>query len=160
MKSWIKPIGFLLLVIAADQISKQTIVNSFTFAEDFPIFTSWLSFTLAYNKGAAFGFMSDLSEGTRQCALAAAALLAIGWMIYLIKTEYRESELAKVCVGLVLGGAIGNVIDRIRYGHVIDFIDVHWSSWHYPAFNIADSAICIGVFLMVFFCKTATVKSS
>lgn len=159
MKQWLKPFIFLVLVIVADQLSKQAIVNSFTFAEDFPIFPSWFSLTLAYNKGAAFGFMSGLGEGSRQLALGGAALLALGWMVYLIKTEYRESALAKICVGLILGGAVGNIIDRFRYGHVIDFLDVHWDGWHYPAFNVADSAICVGVFLMIFFCKGKKVEN-
>ena len=103
-----------------------------------------LDLTLSYNRGAAFSFLSDQSGWQRWLLIGVALCVSFFLLRWLAQLRRDERWLA-VTLGLVLGGALGNVIDRLRYGHVIDFIDVHYGHWHWPAFNIADSAITLGL---------------
>lgn len=149
---------FALLALAADQLSKALVINYVKPGETIPIIPNFLNLTLTFNRGAAFGLLADAPDGTRQLmigALTALALLVVGWL--LIK-DYRDHLSAQFALALVIGGAVGNVIDRVRLGHVIDFIDAYYGYRHWPAFNLADSAICVGVallFLVSLFTKPA-----
>jgi signal peptidase II len=110
--------------------------------------TSWLNLTLAHNEGAAFSFLAGAGGWQRWFFSVVAVVISLILMVWLWRLPNR-SRLLPVSISLVLGGAIGNLIDRIRYGYVVDFIDVHVDGWHWPAFNLADSVIVIGVILLL-----------
>jgi signal peptidase II len=115
--------------------------------------------TLSFNRGAAFGLWSGLESGWREIVLASTILLALGVVGFLLTRPYYQSKVTQIALAAILGGAIGNVIDRFIYGAVVDFLDFYLGSYHWPAFNIADSAICIGVGLLLFLPK-AEVQAS
>ncbi len=131
-------------VLLLDQATKQLALAQLVLHESVELLPS-LNLTLVYNKGAAFGFLSSAS-GWQNAFFIVVALIACGVILYLLR-QSRE-RIFSVALMLVLGGAIGNLVDRILYGYVIDFIDVYYQSWHWPAFNIADSAITIGAILI------------
>ncbi|MGY6588175.1 MAG: signal peptidase II [Wenzhouxiangella sp.] len=110
--------------------------------------TSWLNLTLAHNEGAAFSFLAGAGGWQRWFFSVVAIGISAILMIWLWRLPNR-SRLLPVAISLVLGGAIGNLIDRLRFGYVVDFIDVHYGGWHWPAFNLADSVIVIGVILLL-----------
>lgn len=135
------------LVIVLDQITKQLAENMLVFHQANAVFPGF-NLTLVYNEGAAFSFLSDAGGWQRWFF----TVLSIGISIVLfiwIKRLDRSKRVLAAGLALILGGAIGNVIDRILFGHVIDFIDVYYSTYHWPAFNIADSAITLGACLLV-----------
>ncbi len=135
-----------LLVIGLDQVSKQLAESSMMVFERVPVIP-FLNMTLAYNEGAAFSFLSD-QGGWQRWLFAGLAivvtLILVGWL-----GRLKSEKILAVSLSLVIGGAVGNLIDRLLYGHVIDFIDLYYQQWHWPAFNIADSAISVGVVLML-----------
>jgi signal peptidase II len=139
-------LGIAILVILADQLTKIAIAKLFTYGESLPL-TSFFNLVLAYNKGAAFNFLAAES-GWQRYFFTGMGIVAALFIVYLLK-RHAGQRLFCWALSLVLGGAIGNVIDRIMYGHVIDFLDVHIGTWHWPAFNVADSAICVGAALFV-----------
>ncbi len=109
---------------------------------------SWFNLSLAYNTGAAFSFLAAAGGWQRFLFIGIGAVAVVIIVLWLRRLQAHE-RLTAVGLALVLGGAIGNVIDRALYGHVIDFIDWHYHGWHWPAFNIADSAITVGAMLVV-----------
>jgi signal peptidase II len=109
---------------------------------------SWLNMTLAHNYGAAFSFLAGAGGWQRWFFIVLASVVSVVLLVWLIRLPRRE-WMTGLGLGLILGGAIGNVIDRVRLGYVVDFIDVHFGGWHYPAFNVADSAITCGVILLL-----------
>ena len=144
MAPWL---GIAFIVILLDQLSKITITKLFALGEE-KVITSFFNLVLAYNYGAAFSFL-DKAGGWQRHMFTAIGIGAALYIIYLLK---RNSGQRMFCwaLALILGGALGNVIDRIAYGHVVDFLDFHWQGLgHFPAFNVADSAICIGAALFV-----------
>ena len=137
-----------LLTIIVDQISKDIVVRNIPSHGNIEIF-SWFSLTHVYNTGAAFSFLASQSGWQSYLFLAIAAVVSIGIIAYLAKIP-MQSKATAVSLNLVLGGAIGNAIDRVFHSHVVDFISVYVKDvFNYPAFNIADSAICVGAFLLV-----------
>ena len=136
----------VLVLIAADQLTKLAITEHFVYGESMPV-TSFFNLVLVYNKGAAFSFLSD-AGGWQRVFFIVLTIGAIGLIMWMIR-KHRDELL--FCWGLVfiLGGAIGNLIDRIRLGHVVDFLDFHAAGWHFWAFNVADSAITIGAMLLI-----------
>jgi len=108
----------------------------------------WLNLTLAHNYGAAFSFLSDAGGWQRWFFATLASVISIGLVVWVLRLPRREWRTA-LALSLVIGGAIGNLADRIQYGYVVDFIDVHYRGWHWPAFNVADSAISCGVILLL-----------
>jgi signal peptidase II len=141
LRPWL---GIAAIVILLDQVTKITIKKTLAYGQVHPI-TSFFNLTLAFNKGAAFSFLAAES-GWQRYLFTALGIGAALFIIYLLK---RNSGQLMFCwaLSLILGGALGNVIDRLAYGHVIDFLDFHVNNWHWPAFNLADSAICIGAAL-------------
>ncbi len=136
-----------LLVLILDQASKLAIDASMQLYESIPLLPSF-NLTYAHNTGAAFSFLAH-AGGWQRWLFAGLAVVMSGIIaVWLARLQKHETLLA-VALSLVLGGAIGNLIDRVAYGYVIDFLDVYYQDWHWPAFNIADSAICIGVGLML-----------
>lgn len=139
-------LGVALVVVLFDQVSKITMSRLLVYGQS-EFISPYLNLVMVYNKGAAFSFLSDQSGWQRYffSALAAAVSIGIVWML----KRNAAQQLFCWSLALILGGAVGNLIDRLVYGHVIDFIDVHVGAWHWPAFNIADSAITIGAALFV-----------
>ncbi|WP_233170457.1 signal peptidase II [Aquitalea sp. ASV15] len=147
-KSWPKWMGLALLVIVLDQLSKIYFNSQYQFGEMRDVIPGYFSFTLIYNPGAAFSFLRD-AGGWQKYLFTLLALGVSGYLGWNI-IKGRFTGLMNVAASFIIGGAIGNVIDRLAYGHVVDFILVHYQhSWYYPAFNLADSFICVGAVLMV-----------
>lgn len=135
-----------LLILVVDQVSKVYINRSMDLYTTIPVIENYFNITYLRNKGAAFGFLANASYRLPFFILVSlVAIVVIGVVVYRLRPDQK---LASFCLALILSGAVGNLIDRVRLGEVIDFIDVHWYQYHYPAFNIADSAICVGVFLL------------
>ena len=136
-----------VLVIVLDQASKLYFEQHFQYLEVRPVIEGFFNWTLVYNPGAAFSFLADAGGWQRHffTLLAVGVSLWLSWGIL----RGRQSLQMNAASALIIGGAIGNVIDRMVYGHVIDFIQLYWQNFYWPAFNIADSAICIGAVLMV-----------
>lgn len=138
-----------LVVVIFDQWTKWLAETNLTFLEPVPVIEPFLNWTLAYNYGAAFSFLAD-AGGWQKWFFAGLALLMSLFLIGYLAKAPRQAKLLSLGLALVLGGAVGNLIDRLLHGHVIDFIHVHYADvWHYPIFNIADIGICIGVALIV-----------
>jgi signal peptidase II len=110
--------------------------------------TTWLNMTLAHNYGAAFSFLSDAGGWQRWLFTVLAAVITLVLIVWLLRLPAKE-KLTAMALGMIIGGAIGNLIDRITKGYVVDFIDVYYQGWHWPAFNLADSAITGGVILLL-----------
>ncbi len=145
--NWAIWLGIAAIVILLDQISKITIERSFQYAEIYPV-TSFFNLTLVYNKGAAFSFLAT-EGGWQRYFFTAIGVIASVVITYLLRKNATE-KLFCWSLSLIMGGAIGNVIDRVVYGHVIDFLDFHYKNmYHFAAFNLADSAICLGAALFI-----------
>ena len=146
-------LSWLLLsvaIIVADQLSKLAILAHFQLHESLPLIPSLLNLTLAFNDGAAFSFLQNAGGWQRWFFTVLAFGVSAVLVVWLRRTPRGDWRTA-LPLSLVVGGAIGNVIDRVRLGHVVDFIDVHYSGWFFPAFNVADSAISVGAVLLLFF---------
>ena len=135
------------VVIALDWWTKGLATESLTLYRPVEI-TSWLNMTLAYNYGAAFSFLSDAGGWQRWLFTGLASVVTLVLIVWLLRTP-AEEQVTAAALSLIIGGAIGNLIDRISLGYVVDFIDVYYESWHWPAFNLADSAITGGVILLL-----------
>ncbi|TAM46098.1 MAG: lipoprotein signal peptidase [Gammaproteobacteria bacterium] len=133
-------------VLALDQASKWLALEKLVLHESVPL-TPFLNLTLVYNKGAAFGFLSTAS-GWQNLFFIGVAFVATVVILYLLRRMGAKDRFMAVALMLILGGAIGNLIDRLLYGHVVDFIDVYYGTWHWPAFNVADSAITVGAVMI------------
>jgi signal peptidase II len=140
----------ILLIVLADQVSKQLIQHYFAYGNQRPLIPGLFSLSITYNTGVAFGLLSDLNEVSRNLIIYAFNLAAIFALIILYALYYQESSTHSQAVAFILGGAFGNLIDRLTIGKVIDFLDFYLMDYHWPAFNIADACICIGVFMLVF----------
>ena len=139
-------LGLAALVVLVDQATKLTIERIFDYGDVRPV-TPFFNLVLTYNKGAAFSFLAGAS-GWQKHFLTTIAIVASLSIVYLL-ARHGTQKLFSLALALILGGAIGNVIDRLAYGHVIDFLDLHWRGWHWPAFNVADSAIVCGAALLI-----------
>lgn len=138
-----------LVVLVIDQWTKWLAETNLTFHEPVPVIEPFLNWTLAYNYGAAFSFLADAGGWQKWFFSGLALVMSVFLIGYLIKAP-RQAKLLSTGLALVLGGAVGNLIDRLLHGHVIDFIHVHNADvWHYPIFNIADMGISIGVAMIV-----------
>jgi signal peptidase II len=143
----LKWLWIALVVIVLDQITKQLASNLLEMYQPVALMPMF-NWTLMHNTGAAFSFLSDQAGWQRWFFTLIALLVSAVLIAWTSKLKANEKGQA-IAFALVLGGALGNVIDRIAYGYVIDFIDVYYKQWHWPAFNIADSAISIGVVLLI-----------
>ena len=143
----LKWLGLSLLAIVLDQGSKLIIDSSMQLYQSIPVLPSF-NLTYVHNTGAAFSFLSEAGGWQRWFFAGLALGISIIIAVWLSRLQKHETLLA-VSLSLILGGAVGNLIDRLAYGYVIDFLDVYYGTWHWPAFNIADSAITLGVALML-----------
>ena len=135
------------LVVVLDQVSKWVMVSWLSLYETVAVFP-YFNLTMAHNKGAAFSFLAGAGGWQRWFFIVLTTVISTVLFIWLKKLS-TQAKLEAISISLILGGAIGNVIDRIYFGYVIDFLDVYVGSYHWPAFNIADSAICIGAALLI-----------
>lgn len=140
------PLG--LLVILLDQTTKAVIESRFELF-DVKSVLPFLELTLLYNTGAAFSFLASASGWQRWFFIVLGTAVSIGILLWMRQLEARRHALLAAGLALIFGGALGNVIDRIWHGHVIDFIHFHWRQWEFPAFNLADTAITIGAALLI-----------
>ena len=139
----------VLLVLGLDQATKLYVHTTFALHESRPVMAHLFAFTYVRNSGAAFGLLARHSQAfLRFFFPAVTALALVGLLIYFVRVPSQYVlRLWGLC--LIIGGALGNGIDRLWLGQVIDFIDVHWYAYHWPAFNVADSSICLGVGLVL-----------
>jgi len=136
-------------VLAADQITKAWIVRSLRPGEMVAVVAGWFQIRFIVNRGGLFGVFRNLSESWRTVLFTGVPVIAsVGLLVFLLRTPASQAML-RAGLSLILGGAVGNLTDRLRLGHVIDFLDVYWRDHHWPAFNVADSAICVGVGLIL-----------
>jgi signal peptidase II len=138
------------IVIALDQLTKHIALAELQPYAPHAVIPGLLNWTLAFNTGAAFSFLHDAGGWQRWLFSALAitvSLVLIVWLRRLPRGDWRTA----LPLSLVIGGALGNLIDRVRFGHVTDFIEVYYGQWSWPAFNIADSAICVGAVLLIVF---------
>ncbi|GAM08520.1 lipoprotein signal peptidase [Geobacter sp. OR-1] len=135
-----------LVSLIIDQATKAYIDRVMDIHQSFPVLRDLFSITYVRNKGAAFGFLANTSF--RIPFFIFVSVVAVFVILFAYRKLRPDQKLAQVSLALILSGAVGNLIDRVRLGEVIDFLDVYWKTYHWPAFNIADSAICIGVFLL------------
>ena len=143
---WLVWIGIAALIAILDQFTKVLILGSFQHGEHLPI-TSFFNLVRVHNLGAAFSFLSDAGGWQRWLftGIGVVATLFMTWML----RAHAGQRLFCSAISLILGGAVGNVIDRLIHGHVVDFLDFYWGRWHFPAFNLADSAITLGAALLI-----------
>lgn len=136
-----------LLIVILDLWTKNLATQSLTLYRPEEL-TSWLNLTLAHNYGAAFSFLSDAGGWQRWLFTGLASVVTLVLIVWLFRLK-SEEKLTAPALGMIIGGAVGNLIDRIMNGYVVDFIDVYYREWHWPAFNLADSAITGGVILLL-----------
>jgi signal peptidase II len=149
VKRGLPHILLMLLVVVVDQASKATVVRNIGLHDYVPLIDGLLSLSHVRNHGAAFGLLSDWNIPYQSLLLSTLSLLALGAIAAYFVRLPRSAWLPRLSLSLVLGGAVGNVIDRLRLGYVVDFVHVYWRDYQWPDFNVADSAITIGVALLV-----------
>lgn len=137
--------AWLAAIVVLDQLTKAIVHRTMALHQSIPIFDGLFSLTYVRNTGAAFGIFAGSAEVFRRPFLILVSILASGFIVSLLRRLANEQRGLITALTFVLGGAIGNLIDRVFYGEVIDFLDVYWRSYHWPAFNVADSFITVGV---------------
>ena len=135
-------------VFLIDQTTKAWAVRRLRFGDDIPVIQGFLNFAYAHNTGVAFSMLDDQGNAGRW-GLSIVALVAAALVVYFFWRTPRTDDRILGALALLLAGIAGNVTDRVRLGYVIDFIDVQFGSWHYPTFNVADMAICVGAGLLI-----------
>lgn len=136
-------------IFALDQYTKHLVVASWNLGESLPVIPGFFSLTYLRNRGGAFGLFSDLPETWRVAFFVVFAIATVAALIWMLRTTARNDVLQRLALTAVIGGAAGNLYDRVRYGEVVDFLDVYVRDWHWPAFNVADSFISCGVVLLL-----------
>jgi len=144
-------VGLVGGVLCLDQVTKALVGATLRLHESRPVIPGLLSLTLVHNTGAAFGILAGERSPLRTGFFLVVSVVAMAVVVWLLWRLRSEQKVEAVALSLIFGGAVGNVIDRVRFGKVIDFIDVFYGSYHWPAFNVADAAISVGVFLL-FWC--------
>jgi signal peptidase II len=146
----------LIAIVVLDQATKLLVDRTMLLHDSIPVIDNFFSLTYIRNTGAAFGILADSHELFRLTFLIAFSLAAIGFILVMLRRLPESEKALTIALAFILGGAAGNLIDRLIYGEVIDFLDFYWSGHHWPAFNVADSFITIGVLIMLF--RLATTK--
>lgn len=137
------------LVVGVDLATKSVISQNFVLGESIAVISGFFNLTLLHNYGAAFSFLADQAGWQRWFFTITSIIISVVLLVWLKKLKSHETWLA-IGLALVLGGAWGNLWDRITLGYVVDFLDIYYQKWHWPAFNVADSAISIGAVLLIF----------
>jgi signal peptidase II len=138
------------IVIFLDQISKAVILKTIPLYNSIAVFQGFFSITHIQNPGGAFGFLAGQSPDIRRAVFLVISFLAMCLILYLYHTTPRSQPLLSTGFAMIFGGAAGNLTDRVRFGSVVDFIDLYIGNYHWPAFNIADSSISVGMGIFVF----------
>jgi signal peptidase II len=138
------------LVVLADQIAKALIIKNLPLHKSMPVIPGIFDFTHILNPGGAFGLMANMSVAVRTVVFLFISSLAVGLILYFYIKTPREYVFLGSGFALIFGGAIGNLIDRVRFGVVVDFLDFYLGKHHWPAFNIADSAITVGIIIFIY----------
>lgn len=138
-----------LFIVAADQATKWLVIQRLPLYEDLPLITGLLSLQHVRNSGAVFGFLSGADIPFKPYVFALLSGLALAALTYYARTIPAEEKLPRFALSLVIGGAIGNLIDRVRFGYVVDFVKMYWETYVWPNFNVADSAISVGLVLLI-----------
>lgn len=146
-KTALRWLWLTVIFLALDQVTKQWVAGSFDYRETLSILP-FFNLTYVHNPGAAFSFLADQGGWQRWFFTAIAALASIIFTVWMAKTPKSQCLLG-IALAFMLSGAAGNLIDRVMFGYVIDFLDFHWAGYHFPAFNVADSMIFIGAALMI-----------
>lgn len=136
-------------IILLDQVTKLQIMQTMRLHESIPVIPNLFSLTYIRNPGAAFGLMAGSSNAFRMVFFGLTSIFALGLLGTILLRMPEHDWMGRVSVSGILGGAVGNLIDRLRYGEVIDFLDVYVENYHWPAFNVADSAITVGVIFLI-----------
>lgn len=144
--AWLPWLGLAVAVFIVDQVSKALILRFYQYG-DTTYITSFFNIVRAHNTGAAFSFLARAS-GWQRWLFTAIGLIAAAVIIWMLRS-HAGKKLFSFALACILGGAIGNVVDRLWHGYVVDFIQVHWHGWYFPAFNIADSGITIGAAALI-----------
>ena len=143
--------GWLAVILILDQLTKFIVDRTMPLHHSIPVIDDVFSLTYIRNTGAAFGILAGSAARFRLPFLVLFSVLAIAFIIMMVRRLPDREKGLITALAFILGGAIGNLIDRIAYGEVIDFLDFYWSRYHWPAFNLADSFITIGVLITVFY---------
>lgn len=136
-------------VVILDQITKALVRPALALHESMAVIPGYVDLTRVHNTGAAFGMLNAVDFPLKAVVLSLVALIALGGVAWYAATVPLADRLARVGIAGVLGGAIGNLIDRATAGYVLDFVDAYWNGWHFWAFNVADAAITVGVIFMI-----------
>ena len=139
-------LGIAAVVLIADQFTKLLIVSTYQLGEGFPV-SSFFNIVRVHNEGAAFSFLAT-AGGWQRWFFTGLGVAATFFMVWMLK-KYPGQKLFGLAIACILGGAIGNVIDRVLYGYVVDFLDFHYAGIHFPAFNVADCGISVGAALLI-----------
>ena len=139
-------LGIALLVLLIDQFTKVLVLGAFQLGDSTPI-TSFFNLVRVHNHGAAFSFLAS-AGGWQRWFFTGIGVVATLFMLWMLRSHAGQT-LFCLAISLILGGAVGNVIDRLLHGYVVDFLDFFWGRWHFPAFNMADSAITLGAGLLI-----------
>ncbi len=150
LKKYMKLTVIAGVVVALDQITKFIILKTLPLYGSITLIPGFFDLTHIHNTGGAFGFLSGNSSNVQRLAFLLASSAAIGLIFYFYKKTPHTYRFLLSGLALILGGAIGNMIDRIRLGRVVDFLDFYAGNLHWPAFNVADSAVCIGMIIFLF----------
>lgn len=143
---WLLWLGIAVLIVVADQFTKVLVLGSFQYGDSLPI-TSFFNLVRVHNLGAAFSFLAG-AGGWQRWFFTGLGIVAALVMVWLLRSHAGQ-RLFSSAISFILGGAVGNVIDRLLHGYVVDFLDFHWAGWHFPAFNVADCAITVGAGLLI-----------
>lgn len=135
-------------VVFFDQLTKQLIIKSLRVYESVPVIQGFFDLVHVRNRGMAFGIMNDSPSDSGMWLLLAMSFVAIALLLVWFFRMKEEGVLFTLSLSLILGGAVGNIIDRLRFGEVVDFLDVYVGAYHWPAFNVADAAITVGTFMI------------
>ena len=150
-KKWKMVLGWVVSILVLDQLTKMIVDRTMPLHHSIPIIDGFFNLTYVRNTGAAFGIFAGSHEAFRLPFLILVSVLALGFVVVMLKRLRDEETGLITALSLIIGGAIGNLIDRVLYGEVIDFLDFYWSHYHWPAFNVADSCITIGVLITLFY---------
>ena len=138
-----------LLGVGLDQLTKYIVVHQIPFHGEIPVIPGFFNLVYIRNKGAAFGFLSGSEHGFAPTLFLILTVVATGFVVYLLYRNINENWSITISISLILGGALGNLIDRVRSGSVVDFLDVYVKTTHWPSFNLADSFITVGGILLL-----------
>ena len=151
----VPPLGFMpfsvitVVVVLLDQATKLLVLAKMPLYQSIPVIEGFFNLTHIRNPGGAFGFMAASSQGVRNLLFIGVSIVAMGLIVYFYRSTPKTYPYLASALAMIFGGAVGNLIDRLRFGEVVDFLDVYVGAYHWPAFNVADSAITVGITIFI-----------